>query len=177
MRFHNKLSHSCVGRTSFKGGQDHHRYIGLCEDRRKAEKDGPLRVAKLFCACDPCLLLKTEECLLPQVVGKAVRAQAPLKIGVPVRGPQMVSLEAFADSLDTKMLVAICADESEVDVEGPYWLALLRGAAFVLDEDTLHAGQQYRKGWIVAPGQWYRLRQRSERGYELLPEEVSCCCL
>ena len=107
-------------RTSFKGGQDHHRFIGLCEDRRKAEKDRPLRVAKLFCACHPCLLLKTEECLLPQVVGKAVRAQAPLKIGVPVRGPQMVSLEAFSDSLDAKMLVAICADESEVDVEGPY---------------------------------------------------------
>ena len=83
-----------------------------------------------------------------------------------------MSLEAFADSLDAKQLVAICVDESEVDVEGPYWLALLSGAAFVLDEDTWHSGQLYRKGWIVAPGRWYKLKQHSERGYELLPEEV-----
>ena len=33
-------------------------------------------------------------------------------------------------------------------------------------------GQQYLAGWIVAPGKWYKLRQRSERGYELLPEEA-----
>ena len=39
----------------------------------------------------------------------------------------MVSLEAFADSLDAKMLVAICADESEMDVEGPYWLRCFVG--------------------------------------------------
>jgi hypothetical protein len=134
-------------------------------------------VGKLFCTCDPCLLLKTEQCLLQHVMGRAIRAQAPLAKGVPVRGPQMMSLEAFADSLDAKLLVAICADESEIDVEGPYWLALLSGSAFVLDEDTLHGGQQYRKGWIVAPGHWYRLRQRSERGYELLPEEVRRWCL
>ena len=152
--------------------QHYHRFIGLCEDRRKAEQDGPLRVAKLFCACDPCLLLKTDACLLPHVVGKAVRAQAPLAKGVPVRGPQMVSLEAFAELLDINWLVAVCVDDSEVDVEGPYWLARLSGAAFVLDEDTLFSGQQYRKGWIVAPGRWYKLRQRSERGYELLSEEV-----
>ena len=36
-----------------------------------------------------------------------------------------------------------------------------------------HGGQLYREGWLVAPGQWYKLRQRSERGYELLTEEVS----
>ena len=36
----------------------------------------------------------------------------------------------------------------------------------------MHAGQQYRAGWIVAPGKWYQLRQQSERGYELLPDEA-----
>lgn len=50
--------------TSFKGCQQHHRFIGLCGDRRRAELDGPLRVAKGFCACDPCLLLQTDNCLL-----------------------------------------------------------------------------------------------------------------
>ena len=83
--------------TSFKGCQSHHRFIGLCTDRRKAEQDGPLRTAKLFCACDPCLLLRTDECLLPHLVTKAVRAQAPLAKGVALRTPQLVSLTLFAD--------------------------------------------------------------------------------
>ena len=157
--------------TSFKGGQSHHRFIGLSEDRRKAEQDGPLRAVKQYCSCDPCLLLKTEDCLLQGLMGKAIRAQAPLAKGVPVRGPQMLSLEAFADSLEAAHLVSVCVDESEVELEGPYWLALLSASAFVLDEDTWHSGQLYRKGWIVVPGRWYKLQQRSERGYELQPEE------
>ena len=70
---------------------------GLCDDRRRAELDGPLRVAKGFCACDPCLRLETDDCLLPQLVGKAMRAKAPLAKaplakGAPVRVPQMLSL-------------------------------------------------------------------------------------
>lgn len=52
-----------------------------------------------------------------------------------VGAPQLVSLQAFADTLDAKMLVAVNVDESEAELEGPYWLALLNGAAFVLDED------------------------------------------
>ena len=58
----------------------------------------------------------------------------------------------------------------------PWWqgmgLALLSGPAFALEEDTMHRGQLYRKGWLVAMGRWYKLRQRSERGYELLSVEV-----
>ena len=53
------------------------------------------------------------------------------------------------------------------------WIALLTGAAFGDEEDMMHSGQQYLAGWIVVPGRWYKLRQRGERGYELLPEEVS----
>jgi hypothetical protein len=36
--------------TSFKGCQQQHRFIGLCGDRRAAELDGPLRVAKGYTA-------------------------------------------------------------------------------------------------------------------------------
>ena len=86
--------------------------------------------------------------------------------------PQLLSLENFSDWLEAKRLVAVNVDESEVEEEGPYWLALLTGAAFVVEEDTWHSGQLYRAGWIVAPGQWYKLRQKSERGYELLPAEA-----
>ena len=158
--------------TSFKGCQGHHRFIGLCTDRRQAEVEGPLRAVKGFCACDPCLRLRTEDCLLPQLVGKAVRAKAPLRKGAPVRVPQLLSLEKYADSLDATQLVAINVDDSELEEEGSYWLALLTGAAFVVEEDMMHSGQQYREGWLVVPGKWYKLRQRSERGYELQPQEV-----
>ena len=48
----------------------------------------------------------------------------------------------------------------------------LQAHAFTVEEDMMHAGQQYCAGWIVAPGRWYKLRQQSERGYELLPGEV-----
>lgn len=163
--------------TSFKGCQQQHRFIGLCGDRRRAELDGPLRVAKGYCACDPCLLLETDDCLLPQLVGKAVRAKAPLAKGAPVRVPQMLSLTKYAEWLGAKRLVAVNVDESESELEGPYWLALLSGDAFTVEEDMMYAGQQYRAGWIVAPGRWYKLRQQSERGYELLPDEARAATL
>ena len=158
--------------TSFKGCQQHHRFIGLCEDSRRAELEGPLRVAKGYCACDPCLLLQTDDCLLPQLVGKAVRAKAPLAKGGPMRVPQMLSLTQYAEWLEAKRLVAVNVDESELELEGPYWLALLSGDAFTIEEDMMYAGQQYRAGWVVAPGRWYKLRQNSERGYELLLVEA-----
>lgn len=98
--------------------------------------------------------------------------RVPLVKGATLRTPQIVSLQTFADSLDSKQLVAVNVHESESESEGPYWLALVSGPAFAVEEDMLHSGQQYRAGWIVAPARWYRLRQWSERGYELLPDEV-----
>ena len=68
------------------------------------------------------------------------------------------------------MLVAVLACEEEQGLEGVYWLALLTGTPFEIPEDMVRNGQQYRAGWLVVPGQWYALRQRSERGYELLPQ-------
>lgn len=58
----------------------------------------------------------------------------------------MLSLEKFAEYLDAKMLVAVCVDESQVELEGPYWLALLSGPVFVVEEDMMHSGQLYRRG-------------------------------
>ena len=118
------------------------------------------------------MLLQTDDCLLPQLVGKAVRAKAPLAKGGPMRVPQLLSLTQYAEWLEAKRLVAVNVDESELELEGPYWLALLSGDAFTIEEDMMYAGQQYRAGWVVAPGRWYKLRQNSERGYELLLVEA-----
>lgn len=81
----------------------------------------------------------------------------------------------YAEWLGAKRLVAVNVVESESELERPYWLALLSGDAFTIDEDMLYTGQQYRAGWIVAPGRWYTLRQNSERGYELLLNEARAC--
>ena len=84
----------------------------------------------------------------------------------------MLSRTEFADALSDGWLVAVDADKTEHHLEGVYWLARLSGPAFVIPEDMVHSGQKYREGWVVAPGQWYALRQRSERGYELLTPKV-----
>ena len=84
----------------------------------------------------------------------------------------MLSLQKFADSLDAGVIVATHVDDDEVELEGSFWLALLTGAAFALEEDLMHSGLQCRAGWIVVPGPWYALRQKSERGHELLPNQV-----
>ena len=96
----------------------------------------------------------------------------PLSKGVQLRTPQIVSLENFAEYCNANVIVACNVDDGEVEEEGSYWLSLLSGPAFALQEDTMHSGQKYCKDWIVAPGRWYKLQQRSERGYELLPAEV-----
>ena len=56
-----------------------------------------------------------------------------------------MSLEKFADYCDAGVIVATNVDESEQELEGSYWLALLSGPSFALEEDTMHSGQLYRK--------------------------------
>jgi len=153
----------------FKDCRKHNYFMGMSKDPDKAERDGPLRVKKLFDACDACLLGKFDECCMQSEVGKMVRQPlgAKAKGGVLSRS-QMLRLEDFADALDKGWLTAVDVDASEQKLEGVYWLARLTGPAFTVPEDLVHGGQEYRDGWLVAPGQWYILRQKSERGYELL---------
>jgi hypothetical protein len=60
------------------------------------------------------------------------------------------------------------ADEDDAHLEGTYWLALIAGPAFVVPQDMLCEGEQFDEGYLVAPAQWYKLEQTSERGYVLL---------
>jgi hypothetical protein len=183
--------------TSSKGMTENHAFVGLCKEREHAEKVGPLQGRGLDCACDPCLLFKFDDCEMKAVVGKMHRVTTPLPRGAPLRRPQLQSLQDWSDTLVAKMvgserlyccpsvhsshgclsllasqIVAVLADADERHIEGAYWLAVLTGPAFVIPEDCMHSGQPYREGWLVAPGKWYSLRQRSERGYELLSQEV-----
>lgn len=141
----------------------------LMRDCLESSRDG----LQLFCACDPCLLFKFDDCVMKHAVGKMVRVTAPIG-GARLRRPQMERLLEWSTTLAAKMLVGVNADTSDAEGndEGGYWLALLTGPAFVIPEDLVRGGQQYRQGWLVAPARWYILRQRSQRGYELLEETV-----
>jgi len=158
----------------FKGGRDHHEFVGLCRDRQRAVRDGPLHVRMMFCACDPCLLLDFDRCEMRSVVGRMVRREAPLPRGrapAPQR-PKEMCLEDWTDALDDGQLVAESAGEDGQGDSEVYSLARLCGKAFAVPEDMCHCAQQFSEGILVAPGQRYVLRQRSERGYELLLEKV-----
>ena len=160
--------------TGFKGCRGHHVFHGACQDLELAERNGPLQVCKMFCACNACLVGQFDACIMMAEMGRMVRQpKGALRMkGAALSHSMMLSLEAFADALDAGWLVAVDADKAEHDLEGVYWLARLSGPAFVVPEDMVHSGQQYCEGWLVAPGQWYKLKQRSERGYELLEPKV-----
>ena len=114
--------------------------VGACEDKAKAEKDGPLLASELFCACGPCIRFNFSECEMTRHVGKKMRKlsingklvpiDAPRAKGEATRRPQMESLEDWSDELKAGMLVALRASRDERHLEGDYWLAkLVRAAA------------------------------------------------
>ena len=92
---------------------------------------------------------------MKDVVGKMLRVKAPKAAGAQLRRPQMEGLTEFSTTLHGGLIVGVHADVAEHGLEGPYWLARLSGPAFVIPEDMVRAGHQYRQGWLVAPGQWY----------------------
>ena len=155
----------------FKGSKSYHEFVGMCKVAEEAEKNGPLRAREMFCACDPCLVLDLDDCLMQAAVGRAVRVQTKLPKGGQLRRPQVVALEEWRDWLESGKVVAVRPDSSErhLDHDNPYWLALVKGAAFVVPDEMMYAGEKLEKGMLVVPVQWYNLEQVSERGYSLLP--------
>lgn len=99
--------------------------VGMCADPSRAEKDGPLHVRNLFCACIPCIALKFDHCEMKRHVGKMQHATAPLAKGVATRRPQIESLEEWADKLTAGMIVAVRVASDEQRYENEYWLAKL----------------------------------------------------
>ena len=46
----------------FDGSKGHQRFVGLCPERIRAEREGPLRASFLPCSCNPCLLFDFDNC-------------------------------------------------------------------------------------------------------------------
>ena len=75
------------------------------------------------------------------------------------------SLQEWADNLKANLLVAFKAAADQRHLEGDYWLAKVLGPAFPAPADMVHAGTEYKEGWLICEAQWYKLEQQSERGY------------
>ena len=88
----------------------------------------------------------------------------------------MESLEVWAASLTAKQLVGVRVDKSEQSLEGPYWLAVLKGKPFEAEEDMLHGTDRIQKGYLIVKAQWLKLKEKSgeggRRSYTLLDGEI-----
>jgi len=147
-------------------------YVGLCADPQRAERDGPLRTGRMFCACEPCTRLDFAHCELTSVLGHTRNVQVPLPRGAASRVGQIESLEEWASLLKPGMMVGVRATGAEQHLEGPVWLLLIESEAFPMPEDLVHASVEYEAGWLVVHGRWFELEQRSPRGYKLNPRQV-----
>ena len=74
---------------------------------------------------------------------------------------QMKSLEVWAASLKAKQLAA---GRRERSLEVLYWLAVLKGKAHTLAEDTVVNTDTVPAGYLVVKAQWLRLEQRECEG-------------
>ena len=98
------------------------------------------------------------------VFGKVKKEKAPRAAGETAELRQMESLEVWAASLKAKQLAAVCADRREQSLEGLYWLAVLKGKAYTLAEDTVVNTDTIPAGYLVVKAQWLRLEQRECEG-------------
>ena len=88
----------------------------------------------------------------------------------------MESLEAWSAGLKAKQLVGVRVEKSEQSLEGPYWLALLKGKPFEATEDHYHSTDHIEKGFLIVKAQWLKLKEKNgeggRRSYTLLDAEV-----
>lgn len=158
----------------FSGSHSHHHFVGLCVDRAKAERDGPVHARHMFCSCYACIMHKFDECEMQAQVGKMRVHSCPLLSSSQLRRPLMRSLQDFADDLCTGMVVAtrVAQDQRRLEFGRPYWLARVLSPAFAAPSDMLYAGCEIEEGSLVVEVQWYELQDEERHGYKLNPEKV-----
>ena len=98
------------------------------------------------------------------VFGRVKKQKAPRAAGETAELRQMESLEVWAASLKAKQLAAVRADRREQSLEGLYWLAVLKGKAYTLAEDTVVNTDTIPAGYLVVKAQWLQARATRVRG-------------
>jgi len=149
---------------------EQHVYTGLCADAQKAERDGPLRTGRMFCACLRCTLLDFDNCERTAQVGRMRHVTVPPPRGAASRVAQVESLVEWAALLKPGWVVGVRVASDQVHLEGKAWLLLVDSEAFEAPEGMVHSSDSIEDGWLVVRGRWYECMQRSPRGYKLLKE-------
>lgn len=159
----------------FAGSSKVHMSAGMCDDADRARSEGPLIVRDVFCPCAPCCKLEFGLCLMKDTFNsvKTVSVKRASSTGLP---SQSASMAEFAKALDVNTIVAFRVAADESTIEGCVWLALLDGKAFQLEQNELHAGQEFEKGWTVVRGHWFAFQRAvptsGARMYKALEEQM-----
>lgn len=155
----------------FDGSAKIHQVVGLSEAAETARREGPIWVRGIWCGCARCSQRDFRQCLMKDEFGVPELRYVHRKVEAIPRQPRGVLLREFAASLRADQVVAVQAAHADLNMEGGYWLALLRGDAYEALTDDLHSTDRIQAGWWVVKAQWYRLEQVSHRGYRLLASE------
>ena len=155
----------------FSGSAEMHRFVSTCMDAETARVEGKLSASKAFCGCAKCARFDFSNCLMHGLGGmdtKLKGVKAP-RVGFSGAPSQMVSLEAFAKSLEKGQLRAVRVDSKEKSIEGSFWLARIEGSAKQATERQALASELFEAGWWIVEIQWYKREEGSTRNYKLLP--------
>ena len=144
-------------------------------DPEAAQRDGPLLTSAYFCGCAPCTAFDSDGCVMKDAFGSVVPKNCASASDVGLES-QTVQLEDFAHTLVRDRVVAVRVSADEADIEGVLWFAILDDSPIKLTEATMHAGQEFGEGWLVARGHWFSLQglpaANGDRTYVILPEVV-----
>ena len=142
----------------FSGSADKHRFVGLCADADKAQRDGPIEVSTSFCGCARCTVFDFSACLMRGVGGMSTQLKRQVVPRVSSSGApsQSKTLAEFASELRPKQLRALRVDSTEHHLEGGWWLCEIQGCAVQATEQMACATDLFESGWWVVEIKWYQ---------------------
>ena len=156
----------------FNGSKGHQRFVGMCPEHGKAEREGRAAARELLAVqlrgVYPLRLCELRDDLAS--VGAMGYQKTRLAKGSQAT-PQLKELEEFGKLLNKGMLVAVRADQADLHLEGNFWLARVEGEqAFPAPADIAVATDVFEEGYLIVPIRWYTLECTKRRGYKLVSE-------
>jgi hypothetical protein len=150
--------------VGFKDSHECHLFAGLGQDVEAARLHGPLTVRGNVCACNPCTAGIFDDCEMKALIGPVRRVKAPREQNATSSLRQVDSLQQWAASLKKGQLVATRVMRDEACIEGLYWLIVLLGVPYTLEQDTVFNTDHFEKGDLVVKASYYKLERANLEG-------------
>ena len=159
----------------FDGSSQMHAIYGRSVAPEAAKIDGPLIVRGVFCSCDPCEAFdfSPRACQMHAEFGHFQLEYAKRAVPRDPRITRSQELEAFALTLKKGQVHALAAIQADRHIEGNVWLCKLLSDAYVAPSDIIDSTDGIEAGWWVVMACYYRMVQRSPRGYQLETRKLS----